>query len=276
MTSVDFKQLDTIHCMDCFALMDALIAAGIQVDGIFTDMPYGTTACSWDVRVDLDQWWAAVKRVLKPRGVFLTTASEPFASLLRVSNLDWYKYDWVWEKTIAFNFVNAKLKPLSRHEDILVFSPGMTANKNRNNMSYYPQGVVYNPKVRSRPKKYPTEHRLTRPSHKLKRIIEFENYPDDILRFSNGNNNSTHPTQKPVALYEYLIKTYTQPGELVLDPFAGSGTTGLAALKTGRHYILGDSSQEYADLARKRIKNADPFTSSEVGNGTKQLSLFEM
>jgi site-specific DNA-methyltransferase (adenine-specific) len=262
-----------VHYADCFDLMGWLYRQGVQVDMIATDMPYGVTACSWDVLVDFDQWWQAVKRVLKPRGVMLTTATEPFASLLRVSNLDWYKYDWVWEKTIAANFTNAKLKPLARHEDVLVFSNGATANNNPSNMNYYPQDLVYNPKIWKRPSKYLTEHRYTRPSHKLKRIIEYENYPDDMLRFPNGNNHSVHPTQKPSALYEYLIKTYTQPGELVLDPFCGSGTTGMAARKTGRRFILGDSSREYVDIARQRLRNSDPFQATET-DGVKQLSLF--
>lgn len=226
-----------------------------------------TTACSWDKRVDFDILWRCVKRVLKPRGVFLTTANEPFASLLRVSNLDWYRYDWVWDKKLGSNFALTKSQPFKVHENVLVFSFGTA--------TYYPQkfrGIPYIKSVNRTP-------RLTMGGYVSQDLTITNNgdrEPISILEFSNANQSvKQHPTAKPVALYEYLIRTYTQPGDLVLDPFCGSGTTGLAALRTGRRYILGDSEAGYVDLARQRIANADPFQSSKVAEGVTQLSLFD-
>jgi site-specific DNA-methyltransferase (adenine-specific) len=208
--------------------------------------------------------------VLKPRGVFLTTASEPFASLLRVSNLDWYKYDWVWDKVNVTGFLNAKSYPMKQHENILVFSL-------ETGFSYFPQMMKRNKRrIDTRTGKIygKNEESAYGIRHTINGQYDYL-YPKTIISISNANqSNKVHSTQKPSALYEYLIKTYTQPGDLVLDPFCGSGTTGLACMKTGRQYILGDSSQEYADLARLRLQNADPYQPSDQGDGVTQLSLF--
>lgn len=260
--------LDVVHHADCFQLMDNLYRAGIQVDAIITDMPYGTTACSWDVRVDLDKWWTAVKRVLKPRGVFLTTASEPFASLLRVSNLDWYKYDWVWHKSRSTGFLDANRRPLNNYECICAFCNGQPI--------YNPQKFLGKPNhVSHNSKSSGKASNLYSNYIPLISNFTFEKFPNRVVSFNSLDPaQQTHPTQKPVALYEYLIKTYTRPGDIILDPFCGSGTTGLAALKTGRRYFLGDSSREYVTLARRRLQNSDPYQSVEHDNGVQQLSLF--
>lgn len=212
--------------------------------------------------MDFDTLWRCVKRVLKPRGVFLTTASEPFASLLRVSNLDWYKYDWVWDKGKATNHANVSKSPLRLHEQILIFSV--------TNPTYFPQLTKGKPYKGTSRKISKGVWNILKSKRKNNNGIR---YPKSILHFP-FEMWPLHPTQKPVALYEYLIRTYTQPGDVVLDPFAGSGTTGLAALKTGRQYILGDSDPGYVEAARKRIANADPYVSSDKGNGVVQLSLF--
>lgn len=248
--------------MDCLEFMALL--PDHSINAIITDLPYGTTACSWDTIIPFAPMWTAVKRILKPRGVFVTTASQPFTSLLVTSNLAWFKYEWVWDKVRPVGFLNAKIRPMMRHENILVFSEG---------------SAVYCPQMT--PMDKPTKRRSASSvsmtnNHINLRPIDgeyIENYPHSLLQYSNGANiEKAHPTQKPVALYEYLIRTYTQPGELVLDFTAGSGTTGVACVKTGRDYILVDSSQEYCDIAHKRI-NAG-FVTVDVAKGIKQPSLF--
>lgn len=248
--------INRVHNMDALELM-RLLPAG-SVDAIITDLPYGTTACSWDSIIPFAPMWAGVKRILKPRGVFVTTASQPFTSKLVMSNIDWFKYEWVWVKSLAFDFFNAKNKPMKRHENIVVFSPGTTANCSPNRMTYNAQGVIEVNKRWKRPRQYGSKHNIDRPGHSLDRVITAENYPDSVLEFPNGNNNNEHPTQKPAALYEYLIKTYTQPGDLILDFCAGSGTTGVAAQHLERRFILGDTSPEYCAIAEKRL--AQPYT----------------
>ena len=245
--------LDVIHHMDALMLMDALPAQ--SVDAIISDLPYGVTSLKWDAVVPFDDLWRCVKRVLKPRGVFVTTASEPFASLLRVSNLDWYKYDWVWDKVAKADFLLAKNRPLKQHENILVFSKCGVANGPHTRMLYFPQGVKPGNRVTDQTKrrdKYASFER--RSSHPDIIVHDGSNYPSSIITFSNADHTgATHPTQKPVPLYEYLIRTYTQPGDIVLDPFAGSGTTAIAARNTKRHFICGDFTREYVEAARLRL-----------------------
>jgi site-specific DNA-methyltransferase (adenine-specific) len=257
--------LDTVHCCDCFTLMNQL--ADASVDAIITDMPYGTTVCTWDTRVDFDRWWAAVKRVLKPRGVMVTTASQPFTSMLVMSNLEWFRYEWIWDKVIPGNFGNAKRQPLRRHENILVFA---TSEPN-----YSPQlnpELVGSPFGKRSPS-LPGAYGNFGTDYQIK-----VGYPQSIIREMRPNNltgGCLHPTQKPVALYEYLIRTYTQPGDVILDPFMGSGTTAVAARNLDRHYIGCDVSPEYVNLARQRIQNSDPYQASILPTGETQLSLFE-
>lgn len=265
--------LDTIVCADALDFLRGLETQ--SVDAIITDMPYGTTACSWDKRVDFDEWWAAVKHALKPRGVMVTTASEPFASLLRVSNLEWYKYDWVWVKTKGFNFFHAHNMPMPLHENILVFSSGVIAHQNKhpNRMVYNPQDTRIANRKWKRPRTYDSDHRTWRPSHQAEYSVLKENWPKSVLQFGS-EHNPPHPTQKPVALYEYLIKTYTHPGYLICDPFMGSGTTAVAARNLGRHYIGCDLSQEYVDIANQRLQTTDPYRDTEHADGSVQLSLW--
>lgn len=176
-----------------------------------------------------------------------------------MSNPDLFKYTLVWEKTVPSNRFHAKLRPLKLHEDICIFSKGATANCHQNNMKYYPQDLVRIDQIHKRPSIYKTEHRWDRPSHKLERVIEFGNYPTSVLHFSNGNNGNVHPTQKPVALFEYLIRTYTNEGDTVMDNCAGSGTTGIASLNTNRKFILIEKDPGYCEIIRKRIAAHDPL-----------------
>jgi len=248
---------DTIHHLDLMTLCNALPSQ--SVDLILCDLPYGVTACSWDTVIPLVPMWTEFKRVIKPRGAIVLTATQPFTSALVMSNPKWFKYSWVWVKSYATDFINAKNRPMRRHEDVLVFSEGTTANRSDRRMNYYPQGLSISGKRKYRPGgTIHTNVIGSRPSHINDYIQEFAGYPDSILMFANGNHFNVHPTQKPVALFEYLIRTYTQPGELVFDPCVGSGTTAIAARQTGRRFICGDSSREYVEVARKRL--TAPYT----------------
>ena len=246
-----------LYNSDCLEAMDKLIADGIIVDAIITDPPYGTTACKWDSIIPFDEMWQRLNKLIKPNGAIVLFGAEPFSSTMRVSNLKNYKYDWIWKKSLSPNYMNAKNCPLKKHELISVFSLGTVANGSPRRMEYFPQGIKEVNKRHKRPSIYETEHKFNRPSHKTDRIITHEGYPDSILEFPFGNNNSVHPTQKPVALMEYLIKTYTNENELVLDFTMGSGTTGLACKNLGRSFIGIELDEKYFDIASDRITKKD-------------------
>jgi site-specific DNA-methyltransferase (adenine-specific) len=226
---------------DCLDILPTL--ADMCADAIITDVPYGTTACKWDVIIPLDKMWAQVKRLCK--GAFVTTASQPFTSVLTVSNLDWFKYSMVWEKEQGTNFVLANQRPLKNFEDIAVFYNGHH---------------IYNPQKTDAGKGWKSGGKwkdnlftgMDKPAG-----IEYkgtERYPLSILQYPR--EYGLHPTQKPVALYEYLIKTYTNPGDTVLDFCAGSGTTGVAAIRTGRNAILIEREPGYFAVMERRIHEA--------------------
>lgn len=242
-----------LHNMDCIEFMETL--EDKSIDAIITDIPYGTTACKWDVIIPLDKMWEQVKRVCK--GVFVTTASQPFMSVLVASNLKWFRYEWVWEKTNSGDFMTAESRPRKMHENIAVFS--------ENGHTYNPQmetGKRYIDKARKRSNRI-----VDSAMPKLGIVNNGTRYPNSVQLFSNGNNKIEHPTQKPVALYEYLIRTYTNEGDTVLDFCMGSGTTGVACIKTDRNFIGCDNDTEYGyfEIAKKRIHEA-----------TMQPSLFQM
>lgn len=234
---------------DCLEAM-WLIPEG-SVDMILCDLPYGTTACKWDSVIPFGALWAHYKRLINPRGAIVLTASQPFTTALIGSNLDWFKYCWVWEKSAGSGFMNAKNAPVKRHEDVCVFSPGTTANKSERRMNYYPQGLRPASRLR-RPHTVPDDTIGVRPSRSKEYVQEFEGYPTSILTFKNDATKH-HPTQKPVALMEYLIRTYTNQGETVLDNCMGSGTTGVAARNTGRNFIGIERDPEYFKIAKSRI-----------------------
>jgi site-specific DNA-methyltransferase (adenine-specific) len=240
---------------DCLEMMSEIEDG--SVDLVLTDPPYGTTACAWDSIIPLPEMWALLRRVLKPAGAAVFTASQPFTSVLATSNLDWFKYCWVWEKSRATGHVHARNKPMKKHEDVLVFSSGTTvhASQSASRMTYSPQGLVKKavPTIR---KSGGTSNAVmgARPSHK-DALQEFEGYPHSVLRFAS-ESKTVHPTQKPVALMEYLIRTYTNEGEVVLDFTMGSGTTGVAALQAGRRFIGIEQDEDYFDIAEARIMAA--------------------
>jgi site-specific DNA-methyltransferase (adenine-specific) len=242
----------TIYDGDCLEVMPLLPEHSI--DAIIADLPYGTTACKWDSVIPLEPLWAQYKRLLKGFGAVVLTASQPFTSALVMSNSEWFKYSCVWIKTRPFDIFNSKNKPLRKHEDILVFSPGTVANCSPRRMTYNPQGLVTVNRTWKRPRAYGSEHAYDRPSDKLERVLQFTNYPTTVLEFSNPNNSSLHPTQKPLHLMEYLVLTYTNPNDLILDNTMGSGTTLLAARRTGRRAIGIETNMEYIEKAIDRLK----------------------
>ncbi len=248
----------TLHQGDCLAVLQTLDAG--SVDAVITDPPYGTTECAWDSVIPLAPMWVEVKRVLKPRGAVVLFAAQPFTSALVMSNAEWFKYAWVWEKSLVGDVMNAKNKPMRKHEDIAVFSGGTTANRSDRQMTYNPQGLERIGIFKKN--HYRLDGQATfkpkRPSHEVGWRQEYTNYPTSILRFDNGNYGSFHPTQKPTDLLAYLVRTYTNAGDTVLDFTMGSGTTGVACRMEGRHFIGVELDPGYFAIAQRRIANAQP------------------
>lgn len=244
---------------DCLELMKEIPDG--SVDMVLTDPPYGTTACKWDRVIPFEPMWDNVRRVLKSNGTAVFTASQPFTSALVMSNTAWFKYCLVWEKTRATGHIHAKNKPMKKHEDILVFSSGTTvhASQSANRMTYNPQGLTFAPYVHKRPSAGSSGGGSTispRKSHKKERLVEYTGYPTSIIPIASEHNvgsGAFHPTQKPVALMEYLIRTYTNEGETVLDFTMGSGTTGVAAQNLDRSFIGIELDETYFNIAKERI-----------------------
>ncbi len=252
-----------IYHLELFDLCDAM--PDKSVDMILCDLPYGTTACSWDTIIPIEPMWEAFKRIIKPRGAIVLTATEPFASVLVSSNLRGYRSNWIWDKVRPAGFQISAIRQLMQHEIILIF--GFPS------VNYYPQ--LKTRVIPTREQKG-TLSTLLSNGHKFipKTMNMGFEFPRSILTYKK-DDTYLHPTQKPVKLFEYLIKTYTLPGELVFDPCVGSGTSAVAARNTERDYICGDFLEEYADMARERVQNSDPYLSSvDKKTGLKQLSLF--
>lgn len=237
---------------DCLELMKDIPDG--SVDMILCDLPYGTTACKWDSIIPFEPLWECYKRIIVPNGAIVLFGSEPFSTKLRNSNMDCYKYDWIWKKESPTGFVTVKLQPMRIYENISVFSLGTCATGGKRNMKYYPQGLkVTNKKcVVGRKPEY-----LGKKTRQLGKeyIQKYTNYPKNIIEFKR-DKDKLHPTQKPVALLEYLIKTYTNQGETVLDNCMGSGSTGVACVNTGRHFIGMEMDKKYFDIAKQRIETA--------------------
>jgi len=260
-----------------------------SIDLILCDLPYGTTdrtgtegdgnrLLKWDNIIPLDQLWVQYKRILnKNHGSVVLTADQPFTSQLILSNLEWFKYEWIWKKRMTTGFLLANYRPMKQTEDVVVFSPlGASAGSHKagRGMRYNPQGLV-----EKRVKKNNNPKRLGlflhNPEHmgkgnKLLHDTEYEqkytNYPSEIIEFGL-DKNAVHPTQKPVALMEYLIRTYTNEGDIVLDNCMGSGTTGVAAVNTKRNFIGIESNEAFFDISTGRINGAvaDPPVKASYG-----------
>jgi len=243
---------------DCLELMKEI--PDNSVDLILTDPPYGTTACKWDSVIPFKSMWEQLNRVIKDNGAICLFGSEPFSTELRHSNLKMFKYDWIWHKSRALGFTNAKNKPMNKHEIISVFSNGTCANGSINKMIYNPQGLIPYGKEVSGIKDCKSDrkeggHKFARKSHKEKYVQQYTNYPTQIIEFAN-EGRTIHPTQKPVELLEYLIKTYTTENETVLDFTMGSGSTGVACVNTNRNFIGIELDDTYFKIAKKRVEDA--------------------
>ena len=230
----------TLHHGDCLELMKAIPSG--SVDMILTDPPYGTTACKWDNVISFEPMWEQIWRVLKPNGACLLFGSEPFSSALRMSQIKRFKYDWVWLKSIGGGFLNANRQPLKRHENISVFYQKPS--------KYFPQ--------KTQGKAYTTVSASVGETTEKKNVAGYKTInngsrmPISYQKFAN--ETGLHPTQKPVALLEYLIKTYTLEGETVLDFTMGSGSTGVACMNTGRKFIGIEMDDKYFKIAKQRIE----------------------
>jgi site-specific DNA-methyltransferase (adenine-specific) len=246
-------------------------------DGIFCDLPYGTTACSWDTIIPFESLWENYKRLVKANGAVVLNASDPFTPILQMSNFKWYKYKWIWDKISTTNHLNCVKQPLRAVEEILIF---------------YRLQPVYNPQLvqKSREavrknniivnKKHQTYGaiKVTQKKYEFRKIPIDLNYPVNLLRIPQlvANNKKEpvyHPTQKPVALLAYLIRTYTNPGEIILDNTMGSGTTLLAAQNEGRRAIGIELSEEYCKIAVDRLRQPSFFSIPDKPKIAKQKEL---
>lgn len=230
---------------DCLELLQNI--PDKSIDMILTDPPYGTTACKWDIVIPFAPLWEQLNRIIKDNGAIVLFGSEPFSSYLRMSNIKNYKYDWLWDKKLGTGFLNSKKQPLRRTENIIVF---------------YKKQCCYYPIMRKGVKRFKGHKEY----HSLDKIygdfkatnkINDEYYPTSILEFSNADKTGRlHPTQKPVPLLEYLIKTYTLENETVLDFTMGSGSTGVACVNTNRDFIGIELDDKYFSIAKDRIEAA--------------------
>lgn len=229
---------------DCLQIMGDI--KDNSVDLILADIPYGTTQCKWDSVLDLNEMWKHLKRIIKPNGAILLFAQLPFDKVLAASNMSMLKYEWIWEKTAATGHLNAKKMPMKAHENILVFYSKLP--------NYYPIKTTGHTRKSATADRGKLESEVYGSESGVTVYDSTERYPRSVLKFSSDKQTSNlHPTQKPVALLEYLIKTYTQEGETVLDFTCGSGSTLVAAKNTNRHAIGIELDETYFEIASERI-----------------------
>jgi len=241
-------QPNSVILGDCLEVMKHIDDKSVNL--ILADLPYGSTHCRWDSPIDLTLLWEQYKRIIKDNGAILLTAQTPFDKVLGCSNLDWLRYEWIWEKTQPTGHLNAKKMPMKAHENILVF---------------YKNLPTYNPiKTFGHPRKVSTAHHKRNTSTgdiyaKCDNFSDYDRtdrYPRSVQIFASDKQKmNLHSTQKPVALFEYLIRTYTNEGDIVLDNVAGSGTTGISCLNLNRKYILIEKEKEFYDIIIERILN---------------------
>jgi len=224
--------------MDCLEGMKRI--PDKSIDMILCDLPYGATDCKWDTIIPFEPLWEQYERIIKDNGAIVLTAQQPFASSLINSNPKLFKYEWIWVKSKPTGHMNAKRMPMRKHESVLVFS--------KKSPTYHPQGLKKTNKLIKR-----TNHGNYGEGAGKASVQKFTGYPNTILNFNNVMKKQLHPTQKPVELFEYLIKTYTNEGETVLDNCMGSGTTAIACINTNRNYIGFELNKEYYEIAKNRI-----------------------
>lgn len=234
---------------ECLDLMRSLPEGSIDL--VLCDLPYGTTACSWDSPIPLDALWSAYRRVCKPNAAIVLTATQPFTSVLVTSNLASFKHEWIWHKSKSGSAFTAKYRPLAKHESVLVFGRGK--------ITYNPQMTLgATPYRRQRGTDAINNHRLGLGTNPSETINDGSRYPISVQFFQQKwrRQDQVHPTQKPVALMSYMIETYSNPGDTVLDNCMGSGTSGIAAAETGRRFVGIEQDAGYYAIAERRITDA--------------------
>ena len=236
----------TLYLGDCLEVMQSIPFG--SVDMILCDLPYGTTACKWDVVIPFAPLWAEYRRVCKKNAAIVLTASQPFTSALVMSNVKEFRYAWVWQKEQGIGFANANKMPMKEHEDVLCFYRALP--------TYNPQGLKPCNIKKDRKATDVGEYMGSNGVANTSYTQTFTNYPKTVLFFPRSDKGKLHPTQKPVALFEYLIRTYTNEGETVMDNCMGSGTTGVACANTGRRFIGIEKEVKYFDTAYRRIEDA--------------------
>jgi len=249
----DNREINQVICGDCLEVMKGI--PDKSIDMILADLPYGTTACKWDTIIPFEPLWEQYERIIKDNGAIVLTASQPFTTKLIDSKIELYKYNWVWKKAKPTGFSHSKNMPLKDYEDIVVFSKGSIGHAHliKNRMEYNPQGVYeVSRKIKRSTKGF--SGTMERKSQSNEYTGKLSGFPKMVIEFSNVIQGTVHPTQKPVALLEYLIKTYTNEGDLVLDNVAGSGTTGVACINLNRNYILIEKEPKYVNIIRERLK----------------------
>jgi site-specific DNA-methyltransferase (adenine-specific) len=238
-----------------------------SIDMILCDLPYGTTACKWDTIIPFEPLWEQYKRIIKDNGAIVLTASQPFTSALVMSNPKMFKYEWIWDKHIPRNFINAKIMPMQKHENVLVFGKGK--------LKYNPQMTLRDKPVTVKnysKKDKDSAYKLNSDGSNDESYTYTHRNPDTIIIGCwEANKGKLHSTQKPVALFEYLIKTYTNEGDLVLDNCMGSGTTGVACKNLNRNFIGIELDPEYFKIAEKRIDVNEKLV-KELKDGTNTVS----
>ena len=246
---------------DCFEVMPTLIEQGKVFDAVIADIPYAETRSKWDVEFPLPRMWELLNKLVKPNGAVVLFCNEPYSSKVRMSNADCYRYDWKWVKNRATGLANANHRPMRRYEDILVFSKANASAGGKDNpMQYYPQGLVEVNRTKRNTKNRKglilrdnvnvgEDNQFTGDSEYVQK---FTNYPDNIL-FFDCEKEYQHPTQKPLALMEYLVRTYTNEGETVLDFTMGSGTTCIAAFEQNRGYCGIEKDAHWYEVAVRRV-----------------------
>ena len=240
--TIDLRYGDTIEQMK--------LIPDKSIDMIFCDLPYGTTACKWDVIIPFDKLWEQYERIIKSNGAIVLFASQPFTSILIQSNIKLFKYSLVWKKNKPSNIMQAKTAFLKDHEDICIFSKANISATSKNKMNYFPQGLIdCNNEVKSI-----MNNSGIHGNRKTKKYTQTKtNYPRSILEFKKDSKN-IHPTQKPVKLLEYLINSFTKENDFVLDNCAGSGSTGVACLNINRNFIGIENNMDYFNISLKRVE----------------------
>ncbi len=247
-----------LYCGDCLEKLKEV--PNESVDLILCDLPYGTTASSWDKMLPMDKLWVEYKRIIKPNRAIVLFSQQPFTSLLITSNIEMWKYNWVWEKDNGTNFMNSHYQPLKITEDICVFGEGATSYSKKGNLIYNPQMTEGKPYTLTSGQQKENSAVVRGKEGRKKSggyttVNDGKRYPKNLIKF-NRDKDKLHPTQKPVALCEYLIRTYSNEGDVVLDNCMGSGTTGVAAMNTNRDFIGIEMDKSYFDIAEKRIREA--------------------